>query len=270
MTTILDTIKSYKLDHIAACKAKIPQGEVEHAAQDAGPVRGFYEALRLASSSGGYGLIAEIKKASPSKGVIRADFDPAKLAEAYSEGGAACLSVLTDTPSFQGADDYLKQARAATTLPVLRKDFMFDTYQVAEARALGADCILLILSVLSDTQAAELEDAALAWGMDVLVEVHDRSEIDRAHLLKSKLVGINNRNLHTFETSLDVTRSLAAHAPAEALLVSESGLETRHDLAAMARYGVRCYLIGESLMRQENVEGATRALLSAPWSPEAA
>ncbi|MEX0970906.1 MAG: indole-3-glycerol phosphate synthase TrpC [Paracoccaceae bacterium] len=269
MTTILDTIKSYKLEHIAACKASMPLGEVELAARNASPVRGFYEALRLASSSGGYGLIAEIKKASPSKGLIREDFDPAKLAEAYSAGGATCLSVLTDTPSFQGADEYLKQARAATTLPVLRKDFMFDTYQVAEARALGADCILLIMSVLSDTQAAELEDAALAWGMDVLVEVHDRQEIDRAHFLKSKLVGINNRNLHTFETSLDVTRSLAAHAPAEALLVSESGLETRHDLAAMARYGVRCYLIGESLMRQENVEGATRALLSAPWSPEA-
>ena len=233
-------------------------------------MRSFFDALRQASSSGQYGLIAEIKKASPSKGLIRENFDPVALAEAYAEGGATCLSVLTDAPGFQGADAYLKAARNATTLPVLRKDFMFDTYQVAEARALGADCILLIMACLSDTQAAELEDAAIAWGMDVLIEVHDRAELDRTHQLKSKLVGINNRNLHTFETSLDVTRSLAAHAPAEALIISESGLETRHDLAAMARYGVRCFLIGESLMRQENVAGATRALLSAPWSPEAA
>jgi len=270
VTTILDKIKAYKLEDVAARKTARPFAELEAMAKDASPTRGFIDALRLASSSGGYGLIAEVKKASPSKGLIRADFDPVAIAKAYEAGGAACLSVLTDEPSFQGKDAYLRDARAATTLPALRKDFMFDTYQIAESRALGADCILLVMACLSDTQAAELEDAALSWGMDVLVEVHNREELERTSQLKSTLIGINNRDLNTFETSLDVTRGLAAHVPGEALIVSESGLETRHDLGAMARYGVRCFLIGESLMRQENVEGATRALLATPWTPEAA
>jgi len=270
LTTILDKIKAYKLEEVAARKAAKPLAGVILQAEDASPPRGFYDALRTDSSSGGYGLIAEVKKASPSKGLIRADFDPVAIAKAYEAGGATCLSVLTDTPSFQGADEYLVAARAAVSLPVLRKDFMFDTYQITESRALGADCALLVMACLSDTQAVELEAAALEWGMDVLVEVHDRAELERTAQLKSRLIGINNRNLHTFETSLDTTRSLAAHVPGRALIISESGLESRHDLAAMARYGVRCFLIGESLMRQDNVEGATRALLSTPWTPEAA
>ncbi|WP_116599455.1 indole-3-glycerol phosphate synthase TrpC [Primorskyibacter marinus] len=263
--TILDKIKAYKLEEVAADKAATPLVAVEDAARAAPPVRPFAEALRKASQTG-YGLIAEVKKASPSKGLIRADFHPATLAKAYEDGGATCLSVLTDTPSFQGAKDFLTEARRATALPALRKDFMYDTYQVAEARALHADCILIIMASVSDAQAAELEDAAHHWGMDALIEVHDAPELDRALRLKSALIGVNNRNLKTFETSLDTTRTLSKRVPEDRLLISESGLNTGEDLADMASYGARTFLIGESLMRQADVATATRQLLSDPVS----
>ncbi|AXI42759.1 indole-3-glycerol phosphate synthase TrpC [Sulfitobacter sp. SK011] len=261
--TILDKIKAYKLEEIAADKAAKPLEAVISEANAAPPVRPFADALHDASREG-YGLIAEIKKASPSKGLIRADFDPATLAAAYAEGGATCLSVLTDTPSFQGSKDYLAEARAACTLPVLRKDFMYDTYQVAEARALGADCILIIMASVSDAQAAELEEAATEWGMDALIEVHDAAELERASKLESRLIGINNRNLKTFETTLDTTRTLSKKVPADRMIVSESGLSTPEDLANLAMYGARIFLIGESLMRQSDVELATRDLLANP------
>jgi len=261
--TILDKIKAYKLEEIAADKAAVPEAEMEARASAAPPVRPFAQALFEASIES-YALIAEIKKASPSKGLIRADFEPTALAEAYAAGGATCLSILTDTPSFQGAKQYLVDARAVCDLPVLRKDFMYDTYQVAEARSLGADCILIIMASVSDAQAQELEDAATQYGMDALIETHNAEELERALLLKSRMIGINNRNLNTFETSLDVTRRLSKHVPGERMIVCESGLNTPDDLADMARYGARTFLIGESLMRQEDVATATRSLLANP------
>lgn len=266
--SILDDIKAYKLADVAARKAARPLAEVEAAARDTERPRNFEEALRRQMARG-YGLIAEIKKASPSKGLIREDFNPAELAKAYAEGGAACLSVLTDAPSFQGDDSYLALARAACDLPVLRKDFMFDPWQIAESRALGADCVLLILAALTDDEAKALEDAAGTHGMAVLVECHTAEEVERAKLLRSPLVGINNRDLATFVTDVAVTRKLARNVPADRLIISESGFSTRQDLAQVARYGIRCFLIGESLMREANVEAATRELLRAPWTPEA-
>jgi indole-3-glycerol phosphate synthase len=260
---ILDRIKAYKLDEIAADKAAKPLEDVEAEARAAPPVRPFADTLFDASREG-YGLIAEIKKASPSKGVIREDFDPATLAQAYAEGGASCLSVLTDTPSFQGEKGFLSDAREACDLPVLRKDFMYDPYQVAEARALGADCILIIMASVSDQQAAELEAAATEWGMDALIEVHDEEELTRAEALKSRLIGINNRDLRSFETSLDTSRTLSKLVPADRMIVSESGLNTAEDLGDLARYGIRAFLIGESLMRADDVAAATRKMLAEP------
>ncbi len=267
MTTILDQIRAAKLADTAARKAARPLAELEEAARAAPAPRGFATALRRAAVTG-YGLIAEIKKASPSRGLIRADFDPPALARAYAEGGATCLSVLTDAPHFQGDDAFLPAVAAAVDLPLLRKDFLYDPWQVAESRALQADCVLLIMASLSDAQAAELEAAATGLGMDVLIEVHDRAELDRAMALRSPLIGINNRDLHSFAVDLDTTRRLARRVPEDRLIVAESGLSTPEDLADLAAYGARCFLIGESLMRQADVAAATRAILARPLTAQ--
>lgn len=263
MGTVLDKICDDKLDHVARCKAERSLTEVEAAAKAQEAPRGFLRALRKHEAAGRYGLITEIKKASPSKGLIRADFDPPSLARAYEAGGASCLSVLTDIPYFQGADAYLVAARSAVSIPALRKDFMLDPYQIVESRALGADCILLIMAALSDAQARELETTAFDLGMDVLIEVHDLEELERAKThLKSELVGVNNRNLKTLDVDLATTEACAAALPKASLTVSESGLGSPDDLARMARAGCNSFLIGESLMRQDDVEAAVRALLS--------
>ena len=264
--TILDTIKEYKLKEIERDKKLISTSDIEELAKSALPVRKFCEAIKLAQKTG-YGLIAEIKKASPSKGLIREDFNPEELAKAYEKGGATCLSVLTDKPSFMGDKAYLTSARSSSNLPALRKDFMYDTYQVIEARALNADCILIIMASVSDQQAKELEHAANSWNMDVLIEVHDEIELERAMNLNSPMIGINNRNLKTFETSTDTTKRLSQLLPSERLIISESGLFNNDDLRSMARVGVRSFLIGESLMRQNDVTEATQRILENPLRP---
>ena len=263
MDSVLAKIINEKHLEVQALKAAKDFATLDHAAKQASPPRGFAAALSR-DAARGYGLIGELKKASPSKGLIRADFNPALLAKAYQTGGASCLSVLTDQKWFQGAPEFLQAARDAVCLPILRKDFMIDPLQIVESRALGADCILLIMAALDDTRAAELETCAMEYGMDVLIECHDSEELTRAAKLRSPLIGINNRNLKTMEISLDVGATMLLHLPANRIAIAESGLFTPEDLAKMARSGARCFLIGESLMRADDVAAATKAILANP------
>lgn len=258
---ILDEIATYKRKEIARAKTAVSESQIADLARKSDRPRGFRAKLAGLRAEGHYGLIAEVKKASPSKGIIRDDFDPPALASAYQAGGATCLSVLTDSPSFQGEPEYLRTARAACSLPVLRKDFLFEPYQVAESRAWGADCILVILASVRDDEARHLLDAAQYWQMDALVEIHDETELDRALRLNANMIGINNRDLRTFVTDIGVTLRLAPRVPPEVLVVAESGLQRPSDLDRLAKAGVTTFLVGESLMREKDVEAATRALL---------